>query len=724
MKNKSTIARLLAEEDIFVVNKVMDTAYFNIKTRELGLPIWKEEISNDEVELMTCHEIGHALWTSMDMMDKSRERKLNHSFVNILEDARIEKFVQSKYPGSVNLFKKGYKALAARDFFGIGDGNVNDLNLIDRINLYFKMMPGVEFSENEDVFVNRAERLETEDEVLDLAEDLYKFMEENSKDDKNSKTDGSGDGDGDDDGNNGDDGDDGNDSSDAKSSDETDNTSDEKKVGEESSDGEKSSDADSEDSPIGDTSKENDIESKTDNALNEGLKSLADENAIATSYARIPKVNSEDYIVDYKTALSECKTHYDANGDGSNWVNYSLNEVKEFKNNSKKTVSYMVKEFEMKKSADQYARASTSKTGSLDMGSLHTYKYNEDLFKKITTLPGATNHGMVMVLDWSGSMQDNIKGTVEQLFQLIMFCRRIKIPFEVFAFTNGYYSSYDDDGDGYNVAKEKAKYGEIIINHTTSLLNFFSSKMTPAEEEKMMHYVWMMAKRFAGTYEDWSITGMPIRWPNKYTLAQTPLNDSIIIMMDFLSKYKKSTRVQKLNTIFLTDGISNPLLGVKASNNKVDGDDYDYIERINNQTVLVDTVTNRKYEINGFTETLITICKDRISDMNIIGFFLAGRGRNGSIQNNTWWQILQGSKITVDQAKATMKKEKVVAIESKGYDQYFILPGGGGLTIDNEGLDDELIGASKAKLKSAFAKSNKNRIQSRVLLNKFVKLVA
>ena len=110
--------------------------------------------------------------------------------------------------------------------------------------------------------------------------------------------------------------------------------------------------------------------------------------------------------------------------------------------------------------------------------------------------------------------------------------------------------------------------------------------------------------------------------------------------------------------------------------------------------------------------------------MNIIGFFLAGRGRNGSIQNNTWWQILQGSKITVDQAKATMKKEKVVAIESKGYDQYFILPGGGGLTIDNEGLDDELIGASKAKLKSAFAKSNKNRIQSRVLLNKFVKLVA
>ena len=120
------------------------------------------------------------------------------------------------------------------------------------------------------------------------------------------------------------------------------------------------------------------------------------------------------------------------------WVTTSLGELKEFKNDSKKTVNYMVKEFEMKKSADQYARAATSKTGTLDMGALHTYKFNDDLFKKVTTLPGATNHGMVMVLDWSGSMVDNLKGTIEQLLQLVMFCRRTKIPFEVFAFTSCY----------------------------------------------------------------------------------------------------------------------------------------------------------------------------------------------------------------------------------------------------------------------------------------------
>ena len=60
------------------------------------------------------------------------------------------------------------------------------------------------------------------------------------------------------------------------------------------------------------------------------------------------------------------------------------------------------------------------------MGQLHTYKYNDDIFAKVTTLPGAKNHGLVMFLDWSGSMQENIKGTLNQLYNLIWFCKRTK----------------------------------------------------------------------------------------------------------------------------------------------------------------------------------------------------------------------------------------------------------------------------------------------------------
>ena len=108
IKNKSTLAKLLAEEDIFVVHKQMETAYFNSKSRELGLPIWKdEEMTKDIYDLMVCHEIGHALWTPLDMLENAAVRKLDHSFVNILEDLGPQgapsDSIQVAAVGSVNI---------------------------------------------------------------------------------------------------------------------------------------------------------------------------------------------------------------------------------------------------------------------------------------------------------------------------------------------------------------------------------------------------------------------------------------------------------------------------------------------------------------------------------------------------------------------------------------------------------------------------------------------
>ena len=71
---------------------------------------------------------------------------------------------------------------------------------------------------------------------------------------------------------------------------------------------------------------------------------------------------------------------------------------KTYKKSAQKEVNYLVKEFECKKSADAYARQATSRTGVLDTKSLHTYKYNDDLFKKVTVLPDGKNHGMIFVL--------------------------------------------------------------------------------------------------------------------------------------------------------------------------------------------------------------------------------------------------------------------------------------------------------------------------------------
>ena len=181
MKNKSTLAKLLAEEDIFVVHKQMETAYFNSKSRELGLPIWKdEEMTADIYDLMVGHEIGHALWTPLDMLEAAAIRKIDHGFVNILEDARIEKKAKRKYPGLVGVFNRGYVDLVKKDFFGTTKKNIASMNLIDRINVFFKSGDiTIPFSDEEKVWVEKTAATETPDEVLDLAEELYAWMEEN-----------------------------------------------------------------------------------------------------------------------------------------------------------------------------------------------------------------------------------------------------------------------------------------------------------------------------------------------------------------------------------------------------------------------------------------------------------------------------------------------------------------------------------------------------------------
>ena len=181
MRNKkNTIAKLLAEEDIFVVYKQMETAYFDTKNRELGLPIWKENTMEEvEEELLICHEIGHALETPLDMLEKAALRSIEHSVVNVLEDARIEKKVKNKYLGSVRIFNDGYASLIKKDFFGTSTKKISDMNLIDRINLHFKNHNDVPFAENETVWVDRAAKTETPDDVLNLAEELIAWMKDN-----------------------------------------------------------------------------------------------------------------------------------------------------------------------------------------------------------------------------------------------------------------------------------------------------------------------------------------------------------------------------------------------------------------------------------------------------------------------------------------------------------------------------------------------------------------
>ncbi len=403
---KSQLARLLATEDLVVEHKKVSTACFNVHTRVLTLPLW-EKASGLVYDLLVGHEVGHALFTPDE--DWTETAKVPQQFVNVVEDARIEKLMKRKYAGLAKTFFNGYKELNEEDFFQLGDEDISTFNLADRANLYFKIgnFITLDFKPEEQEIINLISACESFADSLIAAEELYKYCKKEKEqqqkvsdfDSHEMK---------------------GNSQSPQGESVETNDSSSEKEgEGNNSSDNESyGGTAKGDETPVNSSEIQDEPEVRTAESLEDKIRDLVDNNSYENVYIEVPQVNLDTIIgknsevhKDIDDSFShQQKIHNDhAKDKGYQPVNlYKESDIdfKKFKSSAQKEVNYLVKEFECRKAADQYARASTARTGILDTSRLHTYKYNEDLFKKVSVIPDGKNHGLVFVLDWSGSMCD------------------------------------------------------------------------------------------------------------------------------------------------------------------------------------------------------------------------------------------------------------------------------------------------------------------------------
>ena len=779
VKDKSTLVKLLAEEDVNVSYQKAETASFNPNTREVVLPIWKDK-SEGVMDMMSLHEVGHALYTPVSLLEDSQKKNVKHSFINVLEDVRIEKMIQNKYLGSKKVFKKAYTELLKKDFFNINDKDLSKLNLIDRINMHYKNVPNVPFDNDELEWVTKANQTKTSDDVLNLAIELQEWMYEQDKDTESNEmfkmdivpSDDSNDEDGEQDSNS----DSNQDSDNQDSEDNSDNAPTEKESDDEeesnADDGKSSKGVDLEDkskkeieesstkSSGGDFDKG--IEAMTDNNYMAAQSEAVDENATEIENLNIPKVNLEEIIIDYKQVNQDLSEHYfrrckghTYNDDYMKWIG---KDIVDFKKEQKQTISYMVKEFEMKKAADLYKRSTVSKTGSLNMDKLHSYAYNEDIFLKMNVEPGATNHGLVMFVDWSGSMYDNFYSTIKQTLNLVWFCERVNIPFEVYGFTNGY-SNRDDTMK--NTKIQKPKQNDLIINELR-LLNMLSSRASKKDMEEGLTNLWAYANYYGDNYSQTNTRNTesvyPIYIPANYQLGSTPLNHSIVAAMDLVPKFKKDNGVQKVHTVFLTDGFSNTIgakynwsmSGDRIPSEKYDGDENliplpdDYqgymttapIERYSDvKTIITDSVnkkkficTDDKFTYGNQTRVLLEFLKSREPNMTVTNFFIASSNKKGTISRNDIISIFGLNWSDEDKAKAIqkeIKKNNVAVCTNQGWDEMYVLPGGEKLDISDDDMSEIVPGvAKKGDLKRAFSKMTSGRKNSRPLLNKFIGMIA
>ena len=242
----------------------------------------------------------------------------------------------------------------------------------------------------------------------------------------------------------------------------------------------------------------------TDKAFQEACEQLIDEDAKEWVYLDLPKINLDKYIKPAKEIKEELYWWFNGKAHSSeeaqNWHNdqldISFRKYFTFKKSANKTVNYLVKQFEMKKSAENYKRAATAKTGVIDTNSLHKYKLTEDIFKKITVVPDGKNHGLVMYLDWSGSMSWTILDTLKQVYNLVWFCKKVNIPFRVYGFASGHYGRYGYGQHMLNDCMVNPKDNTLAIGEDIQLLEFLSSRQRTKELEESMKYLFLQANSF------------------------------------------------------------------------------------------------------------------------------------------------------------------------------------------------------------------------------------
>ena len=704
---KSQLAKLLATEDLIVENKKVETAQFDVHSRVLTLPIW-EKASNNVYDSLVAHEVGHALYTP----DRNwfKEIQIPPQFVNVVEDARIEKLMKRRYAGLAKTFYNGYNELHDQDFFQVNDEDISILNLADRANLYFKVgsfLP-VAFSSTEKSIINLINDCETFDDTLSAAETLYNFCKqelERQKEEINDQEDGISLGE--------------DTGMDSLGTDWDDYDTDSGDIA--NSNLENNDDYDCESSSnagiLGD-----DLDVKTASAFEDSIKDLVEQRDYRPNvYIELPKVNLKNIIIENKRIhdlLNESFSEQQLEWNDKEYVpSFGLydevdNKFGQFKKSAQREVNYLVKEFECKKSASAYARATTARTGVLDTAKLHTYRFNEDLFKKISVVPDGKNHGLVFVLDWSGSMAHVMLDTIKQLYNLLWFCKKVNIPFEVYAFTNEFPPS---EGTLHQCAYSK-KVGLAFIEETFSLMNLFTSKVKSKQLDEQMKNIFRLAYAFNHEPHYYNV-------PIGVGLSGTPLNEALICLHQILPQFKKENKIQKVQCVVLTDGEGAPLRYSKEFRRHWEDNPFMGSSYIHDRCIIRNRKTGYTYSCYGLghwadvTDLIIKDLRQTFSDMNFIGIRILGSRDAGQfVRRYSGYEDGKYEKIM-----KVWKKEKAFSIKNSGYHSYF------GLSSSNLGNDNEFEvdeDATKAQIKRAFTKSLKSKKMNKRILGEFMELVA
>jgi hypothetical protein len=706
----SIFARALATENLsFSFDATAPTASFDTKTRHLIMPVW--DVSETVMTMLVAHEISHALWTPQERSDElfaeaekqGYNAKMLHRICNVVEDVRIEKLMKRKYPGTRRDFFLGYKEIIDRDMFGFANMDFNAMNIVNRLNIHFKWgVPGfidIAMTDDERKFAGLIENIETFDDVFVVAKMLYEHPSVQESLKKMEAAEGNGNG------------------------------------NRESNDGEP------QESDAGDAI--------SDLSGNLAKKKGEKYTATTVTISRIENLN--DCIIDSAEILKYYDDRTAENCYGHKPLN--IEEYRKFVRESDAFVRQLVAQFERRKAADEIRRERPKQTGMLNLDRLHQYRTHDDIFLSKIIKQDGKNHGIVFMLDLSGSMGATVEHCFLQVLQLAWFCEKAKIPFEVFGFTDGMWTGHmeqyeieykeymkgkaEDQSFTFKFSKSPKMMNarqNTVRTDNAKLFRLASSKDSASDRERLFAYL----------YESY-VTKERSR---VISMSGTPTVECVAMVSQFMESWIADNNIQIPTIMVVTDGDPN---GISLVDDTAESMPYLVIEgmmlTVNNEILntvhKVDTINQVGVNIsNAIVGSMLDALAQKFNARRI-GMFVGGTSLTESmyanfcvtnreyndiekLSNEERYKIRYsgyGESPRFEAAKNAYRDNGVLLLPVNRYPGYdaFFLTKTPKIVRDEDAILDK---GNFTKVKNTFVKTMGKRASSRVFLTRYVDIVA
>jgi hypothetical protein len=367
--------------------------------------------------------------------------------------------------------------------------------------------------------------------------------------------------------------------------------------------------------------------------------------------------------------------------------------------------------------------------------------------------PKGKSHGLVLLLDRSGSMSGNMSGSIEQILVLSMFCRKVNIPFVVYGFGDEVDAHLIDKGfldpetgertnrkinrlPSFEVSENALSFSDVYLRE------YLNSSMSNSEFTQSVRNMIILQK----SYESSSKGRIPR--PKSETLSNTPLTQAIYATGYIMREFRKKNNLDITSMIVIHDGDSDsnryfyknstsrhPYTGVETQSLMQKG------FSVSSQNVVLRD-SEQKYESkfandNFYDESLIAALDwfRQTTKSKVFGFFITS-DRVSSLKSQLGYRYVDitgnplvnekhftDRRAKVDVLAKKMKEEKFLISHNKGYDSFYLILGGDELKTENDELD--IAGkVTTGKLVNAFMKMNKRKAINRVLVSKFIQGMA